>query len=56
MANVMAVILWILPLFVLKDNMNMNVKSGACGNGGDDEDDEEDGETADMEGMAAISS
>ncbi|XP_046887377.1 ubiquitin-like-conjugating enzyme ATG3 [Hypomesus transpacificus] len=32
-----------------KDNMNMNVKSGACGNGGDDEDDEEDGETADME-------
>lgn len=34
-----------------KDNMNMNVNSGACGNGGDDEDDEddEDGEAADME-------
>ncbi|TRY55678.1 hypothetical protein DNTS_016523 [Danionella cerebrum] len=30
-----------------KDNMNMNVKTGACGNGDDEEDDE--GEAADME-------
>lgn len=40
-----------LDLFVSKDNMNMNVNSGACGNrGDDDDDDDEDGEAADMEG------
>lgn len=35
----------------LKDNMNMNVQPGACGNGEDD-DDEEEGEPADMEGSS----
>lgn len=32
--------------------MNMNVQTGACGNGDEDDDDDEEGEPADMEGSS----
>ncbi len=32
--------------------MNMNVQTGACGNGDEDDDDDDEGQAADMEGSS----